>query len=412
MRASTLLRTAGVLVLPALAACGGDTSAARAVSRDSAGVRIVENATPAWKAGEEWRLSAEPTLEIGLTNGEAAYQFGQVSGAVRLSDGTLVVADGQSSQLRFFDRSGRHVRTVGREGGGPGEFKNLNPLTAMGDSLVVGDQINQRVTVFAPDGSLVRAVPLEAPGSDGFLRPVGSLRDGSLLVVSGGMSREGASNGVSRDSVTILRLPSGGAPRPLGRFAGDEMFTQGDGGAVMVSPRAFGLSAEVVAVPDGFFYGATDSYRIGRYDAEGKLLRLINMQREPRKVTPDDIERYKERRREAFAQSGRRAQARQILERSLAAMTFPETLPAYGEMRADPAGNLWVSDYQTTPDDPGKWTVFNPEGRVLGTVATPARMRVLDIGQDYVLGSWTDDLDVEHVRLFALEKPAGAARAP
>jgi hypothetical protein len=190
------------------------------------------------------------------------------------------------------------------------------------------------------------------------------------------------------------------------------MFTQGDGGAVMVTPLAFGLSAEVVAVPDGFFYGSTDRYRIGRYDAEGKLLRLINVQRERREVTPDDIERYKERRRQTFAQGGRRAQARPMLERSLEAMKFPETMPAHGDMRADPAGNLWVSDYQTTPDAPGKWTVFDPEGRMLGTVATPARMRVLDIGRDYVLGSWTDDLDVEHVRMFALEKPAGATRAP
>lgn len=412
MRASTLLRAAGVLVLPALAACGTDTPAVRAVSRDSAGVRIVENATPSWKTGEEWKLSAKPTLDIGLANGAAAYQFGRVSGAVRLSDGTVVVADAQSRQLRFFDRSGRHVRTVGREGGGPGEFNNMNPLTAMGDSLVVGDRSNQRVTVFAPDGSLVRAVPLEAAGTDGFLRPVGSLRDGSLLVVSGGRSRGEASNGISRDSITVLRMPPGGAPRPLGRFAGDEMFTQGQGGAVMMAPRAFGLSAEVVAVPDGFFYGSTDSYRIGRYDADGKLLRVINVQREPRKVTPDDIERYKEGRRQASAQSGRPPQVRQILERNLEAMAFPETLPAYSEIRADPAGNLWVSDYRITPEEPGQWTVFSPEGRMLGTVATPERMRVLDIGQDYVLGAWADDLDVEHVRMYALEKPAGATRAP
>jgi len=412
LRASIFLRAAAVLVLPALAACGGDTPAVRAVSRDSAGVRIVENAAPTWKAGEEWRLSAEPTLDIGLANGAAAYQFGRVSGAVRLSDGTVVVADGQSRQLRFFDRSGRHVRTVGREGGGPGEFKNMNPLTTTGDSLVVGDRTSQRVTVFAPDGSLVRAVPLEAPGTDGFLRPVGSLGDGSVLVVSGGLSREEASNGVSRDSITVLRLPPGGAPRPLGRFAGDEMFTQGDGSRVMVAPRAFGLSSEVVAVPDGFFYGATDSYRIGRYDADGKLLRLINVQREPRKVTPDDIERYKESRRQASAQGGRPPEMRQMLERSLDAMSFPETLPAYGELLADPAGNLWVSDYRISADDPGKWTVFNPEGRMLGTVDTPARMRVLEIGRDYLLGAWTDDLDVEHIRMFALEKPAGATRAP
>jgi hypothetical protein len=63
-----------------------------------------------------------------------------------------------------------------------------------------------------------------------------------------------------------------------------------------------------------------------------------------------------------------------------------------------------VSDYRLSADDPGRWTVFDPEGRMLGTVATPARFRVFEIGTDYVLGVWADDMDVEHVRLFTLEK--------
>jgi hypothetical protein len=67
-----------------------------------------------------------------------------------------------------------------------------------------------------------------------------------------------------------------------------------------------------------------------------------------------------------------------------------------------------VSDFRLTPDEPGRWTVFDPEGRMLGTVATPARFRVFSIGTDYVLGVWRDDMDVEHVRLFTLEKPGQA----
>jgi hypothetical protein len=34
----------------------------------------------------------------------------------------------------------------------------------------------------------------------------------------------------------------------------------------------------------------------------------------------------------------------------------------------------------------------------------PAPGRVTQIGSDYVLGIWTDDLDVEQVRLYALIK--------
>ena len=402
MRASALLRAAGIGLFSALAACGGDTRAAGPVVRDSAGVKIVENSAPSWKEGQGWRLSAEPALDIGMVDGPAEYQFGRVTGAVRLGDGTVVVGDDQSKSLRFFDRAGRHLRTVGREGGGPGEFRALGSLAARGDTLVVGDYNNRRVSVFAPDGRLVRAVPLDAGGTEAFVRPLGSFRDGSVLLSAETIADR---SGLSRDSLTYLLLgPAGSSPRELGRFPGDERFTHAEeGGPVMAGPRGFGRSAAVAAVPDGFFYGSSDRFEIGRYDEAGKLLRLVRAPHSPRPVTPADVERFKEIRLQV-AQDPRRAQVRGLIEKSLAAMPFPETMPAHGEIRADPAGGLWVSDYRLSADDPGRWTVFDPEGRMLGTVATPARFRVFEIGTDYVLGVWADDMDVEHVRLFTLEK--------
>jgi hypothetical protein len=191
----------------------------------------------------------------------------------------------------------------------------------------------------------------------------------------------------------------------VGRFPGGETFTEKQGsGSITVTSRAFGRSEQVAVVPDGFFYGSSDSYEIGRYDPAGRLLRLVRGPREVRPVTPADVERYKEARRTGADES-----ARQRQERSLAAMPFPETMPAHGDIQADRAGNLWVSDYMVTPDDPARWTVFDPEGRMLGAVVTPARFRVHDIGEDYVLGVWKDELDVEHVRVFPLEKPGAGS---
>jgi hypothetical protein len=37
-------------------------------------------------------------------------------------------------------------------------------------------------------------------------------------------------------------------------------------------------------------------------------------------------------------------------------------------------------------------------------VETPPALRVLEIGRDYVLGVWQDDLDVEHVRMHRLDR--------
>jgi hypothetical protein len=69
-------------------------------------------------------------------------------------------------------------------------------------------------------------------------------------------------------------------------------------------------------------------------------------------------------------------------------------------------GDLWVADYRRPSDTQPRWTVFDSTGQMLGAVAMPERFTPYDIGADYVLGTWRDELDVEHVQLYALEKAA------
>jgi hypothetical protein len=94
------------------------------------------------------------------------------------------------------------------------------------------------------------------------------------------------------------------------------------------------------------------------------------------------------------------------MERSYREIPHPSTMPSYEAVFLDDAGNLWVHDFQPTPPTPPLWTVFDPEGRMLGSVALPDRFRPTQIGSDFVLGVWSDDLDVQHVRMYRLDKPA------
>src|SRR5688572_12148852 len=87
---------------------------------DSAGIRRVLNYEKGWGAGEEWTVSAEPVLRIGLLDGPREFLFDRIAGVTRLSDGTIVVLNAGDGQLRFFSRDGSHLRSVGGIGGGPG----------------------------------------------------------------------------------------------------------------------------------------------------------------------------------------------------------------------------------------------------------------------------------------------------
>jgi hypothetical protein len=48
--------------------------------------------------------------------------------------------------------------------------------------------------------------------------------------------------------------------------------------------------------------------------------------------------------------------------------------------------------------------VFDPSGKLLGAVAMPPGFAPSEIGRDYVLGVWKDDVGLEHVRRYGMEK--------
>ena len=108
--------------LAAAAGCEADPEAPPLAhhTRDSAGITIAVNSgAPA--AAERWSVDAEPVVSTGGSDGPPATMFTVVTSATRLSDGTIVVLENETSELRFFDPGGAHLRTAGGFGEGPGE---------------------------------------------------------------------------------------------------------------------------------------------------------------------------------------------------------------------------------------------------------------------------------------------------
>ena len=83
-----------------------------------------------------------------------------------------------------------------------------------------------------------------------------------------------------------------------------------------------------------------------------------------------------------------------------------ERIPAYASIVVDELDHLWVEEYEVPgARRPGvQWTVFDPEGRVLGYMETPEGLVIHEIGEDYLLGHTYDELHVEYVQLWALER--------
>ena len=80
-------------------------------TRDSAGIRIVENARPAEDSRLPWRIGTEPAASIGEIEGDEPYILHEVTDAVLLPDRRIVVANSGTNEIRLYDAEGDHQAT-------------------------------------------------------------------------------------------------------------------------------------------------------------------------------------------------------------------------------------------------------------------------------------------------------------
>ena len=118
-------------------------------------------------------------------------------------------------------------------------------------------------------------------------------------------------------------------------------------------------------------------------------------------VSSSEVDRLVEARLEGHADPEFRQRRAEVL----ASLPAPEFRPAYSALTTDRTGNLWMRE-TALPGEPNGWTVFDPDGGMLGPIELPAGFEPLRIGDDFVLGVVTDDLGVERVQLYSLEKEA------
>lgn len=398
----TTIRTA-TLTLPALLttslllpACGASGPADEAVARDSAGIRIVENPAPAgiWNLepgplrGATILLESTPSVSIGSLDGLPEYTFQNVSRAVKLEDGRIVVADGL--ELKYYDADGRHLTTAGGEGEGPGEFSMLNEVVVCEGEVVAGDMGQQYLSVFDRDGTFLRTHRLPVSGS---VFP---------------MFLEGCDQATG---LPLLRVPSTYSPGdPSGHrdaliaiLRADTAATGSD--TVAVVPTRVRSGGMIGPFDSGTRYGydgtnvhvlETEKLEVRTFGSDGSLVRIARVPHEPRPVSDEDhrraIEASLDAMNPAFAER---------LRPRLAAGPKPDYMPAASDFVADRTGRLWIQPFRPPFDEPPtRWLVLDARGSFLAAADLPPGFRPLDIGEDWVLGVWEDEMDVPYIRLY------------
>lgn len=386
--------------------CDASRSNESVIRSDSAGVEIVETRRVAWYSGSEWAVSDEPILAIGQMEGDPPYLFSDIRGVVRLQDGRIVVGDGQSRELRFFDKNGLFVRSVGGPGDGPSEFPQaLVRLERCGfDRLYAVDPYSRRVMAFSGSGDFMGIVELSEPGSDRIPYEYECRDDGGFVAI--GWGPPGSRPELPGEQAAVMysqlapvwildSLNSVGAE--LGEFlSAERLFIQRRGGAYGSAPHPFGRAAKFAVSGEWIYFGTGEGLEVRVY-RDGSLARIQRTVTESLGLEEGLIQDYL-----SSDMTGLAAHDREILE---LADAFPSEVPGFTELLASPEGYLWAKRFSLPGGGPNSWGVFGPDGAFLGHVQLPERFALFEVGQDYLLGVSKDEFEVERIEMYQLMRP-------
>lgn len=335
------LRALMMLSASVLVACGGESAGGRFKRYTVNGVAMIEN--PA-------RLGAPPTFslsdsvarDIGGLKERVDEEFNHRNGyltGVTLSNGGLAVIDW--TRVRLFDSAGTQTAVVGREGRGPGEFSGLTQMCRLpGDSVLVFDQ-TRRLTVVSPQGEIVR----QSTVMELALTGAGCFDDGTVVTQA-----------FARNMTTAVRDA--------------RAFRRRDDGTIVDSTGVFptlsfaGVGQYMRLHPHGRSLYVSDPRKneVRRFRLDGTLDQVVRMGDESRPMASGDAQRWL---------GGPVAAAGSGSAEDVRRDTGKPTWPFYRGIKIDGTGRLWVRDFPADDGAPDRWTVYDSDGVLVGSVEIP-----------------------------------------
>ena len=357
-------------------------------------------------------------MRIGSLGGPAEYSFSDINSIAVSQSEAVYVEDTHPPTIREFDPDGRFVRSIGREGEGPGEFRSIAGVSVLPDGRVAfWDRGARRITVYRVDGELDETLRIDGvnppyPFADRsfltdveghyylriFVEPAFSGRD--LAAMRYGYARI-SPDGTVLDTLAVPETPgTSGQSIVIYTRAGDR--------------NPFLEEALDALSPFGYLVtGFNGTYAFSILDPVG----TIEVEREGfQPVEVKEGERAEWQARVAHAERRSGGSYAEV----------PRWKPAYRDLWVDSDGRIWVHRYaeavrrdepipelwpevldgtepSITWEEPSFYDVFGADGRLLRCVGVPADSEVMASRGSLVWGISRGDLDEEYVVRWRIE---------
>ena len=375
---------------------------------------------------------------ISLDRGgkEFAEPFTAVAQVVELRDGRLLVVDNGEKELRLVDLTKGTMSIVGRQGGGPAEYRMPGMLLpGAADTASFYDVMQQRILLISPQGTPVRTVPFGTTGDvSGMLsrmQPAGTDAAGHLygqtmgakMPTSPSESQSPMPTFADTIEIQTMDLRTGKTTtlaairNPTSKLA-PKMAMGGGGIKLTMTAPDFSSQDVWTAFPDGRVALLRDGiYQVhfigaGRAETVGPVIPsvAIPVTAIEKRTLVDSVRKVMDsvmaatRKAMAAATSSSQAKAPGIEAEVLEPPSWPANKPPYSALQSSPDGQLWVTISVPAGTKTAKYDVLNGTGTRLAQVVLAPGERLVGLGRGTVYTVRKDEDDLQYLRQYQLPR--------
>ena len=250
----------------------------------------------------------------------------------------MVAADWKECQIRVYDKGGRHVRSFGRKGQGPGEIGLPYYLAIFqGNKIVVYDQTNAKFIFYSREGELLQEISM---GKYRFVTRFKVDSEGNFYAVS---------RTVDEAKVTFEFKKFSPVFDPLATFASFELIR-----TARVRPAFPPALFVQITRDENLVWLDPVKYELTLMDREGKALRRIIKDSDPVKITEAQEKRLIQ---QYWGDRGIRPGVK---------YEIPKHFPPVFAFYVDDEGRIYVRTYDYIEKEGvqlDRYDVFDAEGR-------------------------------------------------
>ncbi|MBD3617157.1 MAG: 6-bladed beta-propeller [Gracilimonas sp.] len=349
-------------------------------------------------------LIAHEELRIGTEDGDENYMFGNIKEVALGTEGRMFVGDQQGPIVRMYDKDGKFIKNIGREGRGPGEYTFISGMKAFQDGrLAIWNVGLTNISVYSAVGTYLETHTVNSTLNAPDLFEVG--KTGEFYVKTRINRNPDEPNwqfgwlkvSPEGEIIDTLEVPRDEVDRPL-TFV---LFTaQGSNHAFITEPRSTMSSENYIVYAED-----NNKYEIEFLNKE-RPDKAISQEFEPVPLHPEEKKQW-EAWTKVFAQRG-------------AESVVPDYKPAFRQIFTDREGRIWVWRYAVAeltdmrinstnnPEsnwwEPPTFDVFMPNGSYYATVSLPLNVNFKDAKGDKVVAVVTGNMGEEYVVRYGLKE--------